>query len=105
MLPRSMTRRLVAILSADAVGYSRLMAVDEAAALQQLDARRALLREAIEAHRGRVVDAVGDNLLAELPSEVRRALPADVAKRARDEGRAMSVERAFDLALAMLPPA
>ncbi|MGH7289472.1 MAG: ATP-binding protein, partial [Myxococcota bacterium] len=65
-----MTRRLVAILSADAVGYSRLMAADEAAALRLVDAQRALLRERIEAHGGRVVDAVGDNLLAELASAV-----------------------------------
>ena len=36
--------------------------------------------------------------------KVRRALPADVAKRARDASRAMSVEEAFEAALAMLPP-
>jgi hypothetical protein len=36
--------------------------------------------------------------------EVRRALPPDVAKRARDAGRAMSVEEAFEHALGMLPP-
>jgi class 3 adenylate cyclase len=47
-----MTRRLVAIPSADAVGYSRLMAADEAAALRQVDAQRALLREHIETHGG-----------------------------------------------------
>ena len=35
--------------------------------------------------------------------QVRRALPADVAKRARDAGRSMSVEEAFEHALAMLP--
>jgi tetratricopeptide (TPR) repeat protein len=38
-------------------------------------------------------------------AQVRRALPADVAKRARDAGRALSVEEAFEHALAMLPPA
>src|SRR5262245_2337278 len=65
-----MARRLAAILSAAAVGYSRLMAVDEAAALRAVDAQRTLLRARIEAHGGRVVDAVGDNLLAELPSAV-----------------------------------
>ncbi len=65
-----MARRLAAILSADAVGYSRLMAGDEAATLRAVDAVRALPRERLEAHGGRVVDAVGDNLLAELPSAV-----------------------------------
>jgi tetratricopeptide (TPR) repeat protein len=37
-------------------------------------------------------------------AQVRRALPADVAKRARDAGRALSVEEAYEHALAMLPP-
>jgi hypothetical protein len=36
--------------------------------------------------------------------QVRRALPADVAKRARDAGRGLSVEEAYEHALAMLPP-
>ncbi len=76
-----MTRRLVAILSADAVGYSRLMAADEAAALRLVDAQRALLRERVEAHGGRVVDAVGDNLLAELPSAVEAVACAVEAQR------------------------
>jgi predicted ATPase/class 3 adenylate cyclase len=93
-----MTRRLVAILSADAVGYSRLMAADEAAALRQVDAQRALLRERIEAHGGRVVDAVGDNLLAELPSAVEAVACAVEAQRAlalRDE--ALPTERRLEL--------
>ena len=76
-----MTRRLVAILSADAVGYSRLMAADEAAALRQVDAQRALLRERVEAPGGRGVDAVGDNLLAELPSAVEAVACAVEAQR------------------------
>jgi len=93
-----MTRRLVAILSADAVGYSRLMAADEAAALRQVDAQRALLRERVEAHGGRVVDAVGDNLLAELPSAVEAVACAVEAQRAlalRNE--ALSTERRLEL--------
>lgn len=76
-----MTRRLAAILSADAVGYSRRMAADEAGTLRQLEAQRALLRERIEAHGGRVVDAVGDNLLAEFPSAVEAVACAVEAQR------------------------
>ena len=45
----------------------------------------------------------GGAIYVHFTAQVRRALPADVAKRARDEGRALSVEEAFDLALAMLP--
>jgi TolB-like protein/class 3 adenylate cyclase/Tfp pilus assembly protein PilF len=61
-------RRLAAILSADAVGYSRLMAEDEAATIQTIRSYRALIQTLVEEHRGRVVDAPGDNLLAEFPT-------------------------------------
>ncbi len=58
-------RRLAAILSADAVGYSRLMAEDEAGTIRTLTAYRTQIAELVEEHRGRVVDAPGDNVLAE----------------------------------------
>lgn len=64
------TRRLAAIFSADAVGYTRLMADDEGATLDTLNAHRGEMSGLIERHGGRVVDAVGDNLLAEFPSAV-----------------------------------
>jgi class 3 adenylate cyclase len=47
----------------------------------------------------------GGAIYVHFTAQVRRALPADFAKRAREEGRALSVEQAFELALAMLPPA
>ena len=56
--------RLVAILAADAAGYSRLMASDEQRTMAALDAARAVFREQIEAHNGRVVDMAGDSVLA-----------------------------------------
>ncbi len=58
-------RRLAAILSADAVGYSRLMAEDEAGTIRTLTAYRTEISTLVEQHRGRVVDAPGDNVLAE----------------------------------------
>ena len=61
-------RRLTAILSADAVGYSRLMAADEEQTFRTLVAYREQLGVLVRQHRGRVVDATGDNLLAEFPS-------------------------------------
>ena len=61
-------RRLTAILSADVVGYSRLMAADDEATLRTLRACRDELTRLVAEHRGRVVDSPGDNLLAELPS-------------------------------------
>ncbi len=65
-----MERRLAAILSADAVGYTALMARDEGAALATLETHLSLLSGLVRQHGGRVVDMVGDNLLAEFPSAV-----------------------------------
>ncbi len=61
---------LAAILSADAVGYSRLMQADEPATVETLNAYRAAMRRVIERHKGRVVNAPGDALLAEFASVV-----------------------------------
>jgi adenylate cyclase len=61
-------RRLSAILSADAVGYSRLMAQDEAGTIRTVTAHRKAMASCIERERGRVVDAPGDNVLAEFPT-------------------------------------
>lgn len=63
-------RRLAAILSADAVGYSRLMACDDEATVEVLRAHRDLLGGHVRRYGGRVVDEAGDNLLAEFPSVV-----------------------------------
>jgi len=64
------TRKLRAILSADVKGYSLLMSDDEALTVKTLKFYRALMSEQIENHTGRVVDAPGDNLLAEFASVV-----------------------------------
>ncbi|MGB5249422.1 MAG: adenylate/guanylate cyclase domain-containing protein [Gammaproteobacteria bacterium] len=63
-------RRLAAILSADAVGYTKLMAADELATMETLNSYRSLMSGLVRQHGGRVVDMVGDNLLAEFPSAV-----------------------------------
>jgi adenylate cyclase len=65
-----MERKLAAIFSADVKGYSRLMGEDETTTIRTLTAYREVLATFIPQHRGRVVDAVGDNLLAEFPSVV-----------------------------------
>src|SRR6266850_5752060 len=67
---RTMERRLAAILSADVKSYSRLMGEDEEATIRTLTAYREVLATLIPQHRGRVVDAVGDNLLAQFGSVV-----------------------------------
>jgi adenylate cyclase len=60
----ALKQRLAAILAADAVGYSRLMAADERATVSVLDAARAVFRRQIEANQGRVIDMAGDSVLA-----------------------------------------
>ncbi|MGH0036369.1 MAG: AAA family ATPase [Myxococcota bacterium] len=82
------SRRLAAILSTDAVGYSRLMAEDDRRTVSALVAHREAMAVLVEAHGGRVVDAVGDNLLAEFPSGVESvrcalAIQEDIASRNR----------------------
>ena len=58
-------RRLAAILSADAVGYSRLISEDEDATVHTITVYREQIAILVEEHQGRVVDFTGDNLLAE----------------------------------------
>ena len=66
--PEAMERRRVAILSADGVGYSQLMAADDVGTVRTLVEHRERIRKRVERHRGRVVDALGDNVLAEFAS-------------------------------------
>ncbi|MFB0505403.1 MAG: adenylate/guanylate cyclase domain-containing protein [Thermodesulfobacteriota bacterium] len=70
MGPQGVQRKLAAILSADAKGYSRLMGEDEVATVRTLTAYREVMGSLIQQHRGRVVDSPGDNLLAEFASVV-----------------------------------
>jgi len=63
-------RKLTAILSADVKGYSHLMQDDEEATVRTITAYREVMTNLIQGHDGRVVDAKGDNVLAEFPSVV-----------------------------------
>ncbi|SDC24145.1 Adenylate cyclase, class 3 [Variovorax sp. CF079] len=56
--------RLLAILAADAVGYSRSMSFDDLGTLSALDEARQVFRSHVEAASGRVVDTSGDSVLA-----------------------------------------
>ena len=70
MAPQELKRKLTAILSADVKGYSRLMGENEEATIQALTTCKELMTHLIERHHGRVVDAPGDNVLAEFASVV-----------------------------------
>jgi adenylate cyclase len=63
-------RKLVAILSADVKEYSRLMSQDERGTIRTLTAYKEAISSLTEEYKGRVVDAPGDNLLAEFGSVV-----------------------------------
>jgi adenylate cyclase len=64
-------RRLAAILAADVVGYSRLMAADEAGTHARLKAlRKDFVEPEIARHHGRVVKLMGDGALVEFGSAV-----------------------------------
>lgn len=64
-------RRLAAILVADVVGYSRLMAEDEAGALAALNRHREVEFDPVVArHNGRIVKLMGDGTLVEFRSVV-----------------------------------
>src|SRR4051794_15663357 len=63
-------RRLVAILAADAAGYSRLMEADEVGTMRVLEACRAITDRSIQERGGRIANTAGDSILAEFPSVV-----------------------------------
>jgi adenylate cyclase len=57
-------RKLVAVMHADVVGYSRLIGLDDTGTLERLRAlRRDLIDPAIAEHDGRIVNTAGDALL------------------------------------------
>jgi len=81
-------RKLTTILSADVVGYSRLMGQDEAGTLAAWKACRDSAATLIESHRGRIVGTAGDNILAEFASVVKAVECAVQIQRALGERNA-----------------
>jgi TolB-like protein/Tfp pilus assembly protein PilF len=92
-------RKLAAILAADVVGYSRLMAENEADAFDRLRAhRKELFEPEIAKHHGRIFKLMGDGLLAEFGSvvdavECAAALQREMAT--RNEG--LASDRRIDI--------
>src|SRR6516165_3254976 len=71
MAEERVNRKLAAILAADVVGYSRLMASDEEATLAALKRHRQTVFEpAVAAHQGRIVKLIGDGTIVEFASIV-----------------------------------
>ncbi len=86
MSEEGVERRLTTILAADVVGYSRLMATDDAGTLTSLKAlRRELFEPKTAEYHGRVVKLMGDGTLMEFGSVV------DAVTFAVDVQRAMAL--------------
>jgi class 3 adenylate cyclase len=83
-----MKRKISALLAADIVKYSKLVAEAEEETVHRLADYRALFKELSAHHGGRIVNMVGDAVLAEFPSSVdavRCALEVQETTRARNE--------------------
>ncbi len=87
-------RKLSAIISADAVGYSRLMSEDEEHTVRTITAYREVLASIINGFVGRVVDSPGDNLLAEFESVVDAVKCAlDIQREIKAQNETLPVEK------------
>jgi adenylate cyclase len=85
---------LAAILSADVVGYSRLMGADEDATVTALSAARVTVEQILPTHRGRLVNFTGDNFLAEFPAASEALLCAmDIQRAFADRNASVPADR------------
>lgn len=97
MTPQDVKRKLTAILSADVKGYSRLMGKDEAGTIQTLTTYKEAMTALIEQYHGRVVDAPGDNVLAEFPSVVAALQCAvEIQKELKERNRKLPLHRQME---------
>jgi adenylate cyclase len=81
-------RKLTTIVSADFVGYSRLMSQDEAGTLATLKTYRVAMAKLIADCRGRIFSTAGDSVLAEFPSVVQAVTCATQIQRELGERNA-----------------
>lgn len=86
-------RIIAAILAADVVEYSRLMATDEPGTLVALKARRAIFGRQVAEFDGLEFGSVGDSLMARFPSAVNAVAAA------------LAIQEAVSAENAALPPA
>ncbi len=75
-------RRLAAILAADVVGYSRMVAENEEATLRTLGIYRSTIGDMTSEHGGRVFGTAGDSVIAEFASAVQAVRAAVAIQRA-----------------------
>jgi adenylate cyclase len=94
MAGERINRKLAAILAADVVGYSRLMASDEEGTLAALKRHRQTVFEpAIAAHQGRIVKLIGDGTIVEFASVVDAVNCALLVQRSGDSSQDESLDQ------------
>ena len=94
---RRQQRRLLAVMVADAVGYSRLMHDDETATVAALNANKKMIMREVKVREGQVVDAPGDNLLAVFTSAVAAVSCAVALQRHMEQmNRGLTADRRMD---------
>ena len=87
-------RKLTNILSADVLGYSRLMGLDEAGTLALLNDYKGIMIGLISQHRGRIVSTAGDGVLAEFPSSVMAVQSAvDIQRQLAERNQKLEPDR------------
>ena len=97
MTTQEVKRKLTAILSADVKGYSRLMGEDEEGTLHTLNVYKEVMSNLVQSHHGRVVDAPGDNVLADFASVVAAVEGAvEIHKELRTQTAALSENRRME---------
>ena len=86
-------RKLVAILAADVVGFSRKMGENEDRTLRNLKICRVITDESIETYHGRVFGSAGDSVIAEFGSPVDAIVAAvEFQKNLRDRNNEVPPE-------------
>ena len=86
-------RKLVAILAADVVGFSRKMGENEDRTLRNLKICRVITDESIETYHGRVFGSAGDSVIAEFGSPVDAIVAAvEFQKNLRDRNNEVPTE-------------
>ena len=82
-----MKRKITAILAADVVSFSRLIAEDEEETLRRLTTYRGVFDDFVLRHHGRVFNTAGDSIMCEFESPVdavRAAIDIQEALRTRN---------------------
>ena len=89
MTGKDVQRRLVAILAADVVGFSRMMGVDDTGTLSTMNSIwDEIFNPNVDEHDGRIVKMMGDGALVEFASVVNAVDCAVAIQKAMEENNA-----------------